>query len=681
MTSDSNGYPTLIDGSQLRGVGVVAIDADQGGLGNGLAGAPAGLYTILWDWDGTNAASDVQAQSNANGVVTEASSYHTTTGTTDNVRVYHCMGSAIQFTPDLALIIFGIGSPDENGNYATSIQNLRVYPPDPSDPTGMTPWGIEQSGDTWVASDPAPPLYHPNLANYIGPTTIARWMDMLSTNNNTIADYADYCPVSNLSRNGFRVTTSNIVSITNVPDDIPIHFCVKASTTSLVTTATPHNAYNYAGFVSFQGGGTATYTDSSTQTFDGFVPNVVWVVDETRFLINYSPPFNGVTMTVPVGAGGTVSVYRGSKLPIEEIVEFCNTFNQHLYWNIAYSGTDACDTATADYVAANLGTALKVYLEMGNEVWNAQIKDGYSMRDVSYQYQLARGGTAWSPSNTGGVTDESYQPGYVDFAIRKWATCRARFVAAGRPATDVVRVMGVSGGDPGGSGNSVLLNAQAQGAEFELVGVACYPDNIYPGDVGNFAHVNDTMTVGQALDQYELICLLGFVFGIITAQYNALLAHYGYSSVELCNYEGSLQTLAPGNSNAQGPTIATRVGRHPRIYRVELGRLQAMQDGNTDFSLMYYLNGPPQPNNGWAQWYGWSQTAGTGNVSTDTYNTSDPFNTPSILSEAGGAQHFWASLVAGSPPSPPIKPKPLVPGRNGQLKTTGFLKRANELTH
>lgn len=656
VSNDSDGYPTSISAAVLQGVSIVTPAGDVGGLGKGLAGPPAGLYTVIWDWDGTNAASDVTARSNYNGVVTEVTSpaYHTYTGTTGNIRVYHCTGSTIQFTPDLGLDIHGIGSPDGSGHYVTSIKNLRVYPPDPADETGMTPWGISFNGTSWVPTGTVP-TFHPAIAAQLPVGGIVRWMDALSTNNNAIGQLTDYLPVTALSRRSNRIVYSNIVSITEPSaSSVPVHFCVKNFKISLVTTSTPHGLYNYAGNVQFSGGGTATYSDSSTVTFNNFAPNSTWVVDATRFLMSYAPPNSNLVMTTPVGAGGYITLNYGSRMPYQEIAQFQNQFQQHLHWNIPVAEVDASTTAIFAYFAANLNSGLKVYAEFGNELWNSTPKSSYSVRDMSYQYLLAHGGSAWSPTNTGGSTDETYQIGMVSAALTKFALARAAYTAASRDPTQVIRVVGTSG-DPNGSGAAILDQCVAQGLQFELYGPSMYFDNIIPGDITRFTYIDATKSVGHSLDQYEAITRQGYVFQIVTAQNIAQLRSHGFMTQQLINYEGSTQVTSPNNSLDDPIGFAVEVGRHPRMYRIQLAMLQAMQDGGAAASLQYTLNGNPFQIGGeiyenWTMYSGWSQAPGTG-TSADTFNLNSPHDAADIVSETGGAQRLWASLVGGGSPA------------------------------
>ncbi len=231
LANDADGYPTLIGAFQTQDIPVYNSGSDPGGNGKGLLGAPNGLYTVLWDWDGTHPASNLLLHGAYSTNVTEEPSYANPTGTTDNIRVFNFQ--ALQgglYSPNIDLDIISVAAPDGSGHYPISLKNLRIYPPDPADPTGMTPWGIVQVGG-WVAKSPAPPLYHPQLWNHVGDAQCFRFMNLLEINNCPLADFADYAPTTNLSRmgppiaNGYsKAIVSNLISIVPLPAGMDPYF-------------------------------------------------------------------------------------------------------------------------------------------------------------------------------------------------------------------------------------------------------------------------------------------------------------------------------------------------------------------------------------------------------------------------------------------------------------------------
>ncbi len=456
VTSNADGYPLTINGPFFRGAAIFEVTSDPGGLGKGLAGPPPGLYTVIWDTDGSNTATDLTGASYQGGSCNEATTYRNITGTTNNVRVFNVQPSSVAVGMDFQLTIAASG-PVSGGSYPVSLRNLRIYPPNPSDSTGMTPWGVATGGTLTT-----PPLtYHPNFFAQIGPVQCLRWLDPLNTNANCVQNYSQYRQATHLSRGGpSAVTVSNIVSVGPVPAGVDPYFCLKSNIVAYVTTDAPHGAFDGLASLQFSAGGTLTASDGSTLTLNGFSPNAIHVLDATHFLFQYKPPlFNnppyGRTLMTGCGAGGQVLAYTGTAMPPSEIVAICNGapgqggdgLARDLWWNISLASTDACDRSVAAYVAANLKG--KVYLEFGNETWNFAFAAYYFCSVLSSRQQLAAGGTAWSLTNTGGVTDSDYSTSYVAGAVNKHNIWRAAFVAAGRPATGVIRVIGTCGGNTG----------------------------------------------------------------------------------------------------------------------------------------------------------------------------------------------------------------------------------------
>jgi Concanavalin A-like lectin/glucanases superfamily len=665
VSSDANGYPLKINTQYLQFVSIAGFANAQGELGKGLNSLPNGYYTLMWDWDGNRPASTLFLAADGNFTSTEVTRYQNITGTTNNVRVFNLQATSLQFSPLVQLTIDGVLQDPTDENWWVSLQNLRIYPPDPSDPTGLTPWVT-------------PTKYHPNLWSMIGPVQCLRWLDALNTNNCQVANFSDYRQESVLSRGGSsRSVTSNIVSITPVPSGVDPFFSTKRWVIVQVTTATPHGLFDGIASVAVYGSGTAIISDGETCTFDGFSPIGTKVTSPTTFLMqfqqNNNPPYNR-TMTNSIGAGGTVSADIGTTMPIQDIVEVCNQVNNgagcDLWWNTSPVATDACDTLVAQYLAANLSPHHKCYVEYANECWNFGFRAYYWARTLGYRTNPASG------------DDIDYTIGYVNTFKDKHAIYLAAFKAAGRPATDVVRVAGAQGGYAGGSTSPICAQIQAQygtGAStaIDLLATATYFDNTLSGNPTSFPDY-DVMTTGQSIDLYELNLRYGSLFNECVTQHQQVLAAAGMGSVPIGNYEGGMDLPMPGGSEKDGFARAAAILRHPRIYHLQLAYFQALQQLGCVVSNIYFLGGYMATVNGqdtgWCNWIGWNQQPGTGDPVADAINISNPFAANQVKSETGGAINYWASLVTepSPPPVPPTPKKLSRTGRNGQIRTTGY---------
>ena len=661
---------------------------------------------MLWDWNGTDAASDLALTRSGLTSVSEQPSYRNLTGTTDNIRVFNLQAvTGALFTPNFDLNIISAAAPDGNGHYPISLKNLRIYPPYPADPTGMTPWGITHAGGSWVAANPAPPMYHPQLWNHVGDAQCFRFMNLLGTNNCPLADFADYPPTTNLSRVGppqasgySKAIVSNLVSIVPLPAGMDPYFAPAQNTMALVTTATPHGVYDGAGYILINATGpSTTLTGSQGQVvdFSSFAPYNAHPISPTQFIIQCRLSFpNHSTISGTIGpgggVGGTVTSFRGVAMPLEDMVAFCNTaksvsgYGGDLWWNVSPAATDACDASVAAYIAAHLGPGQKCYLEYANECGNYSFKTFFLCQHLGYL-----DGKVANPS----LDDDSgaYPTGYAATMLRKHAIYRDTFAAAGRPATDLVRVVAGFGGSAGGASQSVMQQVIAKSAPLappvDAYATSTYVDNVWPG-----AYIADlrynTMTVEQQLDHWELMIINKYSYDVTVTQHRSMLeslatgAASNLATLPIVNYEAALQIPTAGASVEDGFLVGEEIIRHPRMYRLRLSDMEAKQAAGIVLSVQFYMDegifnqygGTPDPYGqgylvAWATWFGWNQAAGTGNPSENP----NPFAMPNVVSQQGGALNRWSSLIAGSR-TIPVNPKPkrLIPGRNGQIRTTGF---------
>lgn len=114
-----------------------------------------------------------------------------------------------------------------------------------------------------------------------------------------------------------------------------------------------------------------TYTD---QMLDDFTDAGFRIA---RFMtpagINSSAPWplTSVNRLVPFEGSGRACT-------VEHMVEFCNDANCHLWFNVHHQADDSWIDYHAAYIAANLNSHLKCYVELSNEMWNSFPSNTYS---------------------------------------------------------------------------------------------------------------------------------------------------------------------------------------------------------------------------------------------------------------------------------------------------------------
>ena len=308
------------------------------------------------------------------------------------------------------------------------------------------------------------------------------------------------------------------------------------------------------------------------------------------------------------------------------------------------------------YFATNLGRQVDPGIR-GNEIWNGAFPAYRLATTQSYRNLLALGGSAWSLTNTGGVTDSDFTWGACHGAAHCHALARAAFVAAGRPATDVIRVISGQGGNPGvTTALAAAMNAVPGAPGFDRFAISSYLPNLLPisGAPGYATFASDaTITPGQELDQWEAIIASGYYHTLTVASSRGPLDSAGFAGVALMEYEASLDEPAAGDNAQDGLYVSGAILRHPRAYRLQLANLQASQAAGSVLHQQFYFGSGTffsqgGVSYGWTTFFGSNQGLGTG----ASGENSDPFG-PHPLSQSGGAINTWAGLVAGTPPPPP----------------------------
>ena len=644
--ADADGYPTAFAGPYFD-VTIYEASSDFGGKGKSVPAIPFGDYTVVWD-----GACDVEMRdgspligqgdpSDATFVTSVSSNL---TGTIDNKRVFGVRQNdyASLYSPVFSLRVHGT-SPDPSDTtgqrHLCDLRNLRIYPPD---------------------VDPAnPPLFHPSFVSKLQGVGCIRFMDPLGTNGGNIHDFADFHTSSDasylVSKRRLSIPAAEIAGYKGDASG----FDNRNGVIVQVTTGLPHGlATGQYGQLTNTGTAEVSNESYSTSFNLGYAGSVVQVISPTVFLIGLSGdssrPGRVMTNTITGDACGQFQVnIGGGGMAFTDCVALCNQVGADLYLNIPPPASDDCVSAMAGYVAANLKSGLKARVEYANECWNY-------------------GFPAYASCCTNSVivlgTDANfYLPYYVYRTKQVHDLCLAAFAAAGR-AGDLLRVMGSQGANPGIT--SQLVNyANQYGATFDELAVAPYLENysVACGSEPTLTPAYNLMTTDQNLDLFELNVLYGGTEGYV-GNHRSILDNGGFRAAKIICYEGGPEYSLPGGSTADYNRRSRAVVRHPRMFGVMFGFLQKLQDAGcslfNDYTLNYYV-GPPV----WGVYYGRDMQPGTGDPGLDAINITDPEALDQIKSEVGGAMNLWASLSGGGTPP---KPKRTIPGRNGQIKATGF---------
>ena len=535
-----------------------------------------------------------------------------------------------------------------------------------------------------------------------------RWMDGLAINGTganvfTLADFATNGRVAsgrNLVERTVSISYDSVapadVSSADTQDVRKWNAQNSGNIALVITTTAPLPSDVCTGqWYSVTGDSTDySYSDGSAGTFQ--VNSVrIQVLDSTHLIMyqytgysNTSDPW--LTISGVVAATGTLSVNQGSSMPILECVQVCNDAGVDLWLNTPHllggpfsiNQDDSQVTALFDLVFTALDSSLKCYIEVSNEVWNTGFNLQYSFgRDASiYGAALYAADPSKAPIEAPfSASFFAYRSGQVH------APARASCVAGGRPATDVIRVVGAQMNFASNTTYHTVnyyksAYAIAQGHEFDLLAIATYQNNADLGQadpIGSIAAFYDALDINGLVSHYAIPAqYLGLKATV--ASHQAYLAELPFS-VGLCAYEGGPSDLAGQGNSAKYTSLNTDdymlrtygASRHPRMFRAELARLQATEDVGFLLEMRYTLhqcNGLGaniSPSTGAFNWHDYvavSQPAFNSDGSIPTgYSNANPADFTKLASAMGGARKYFASLSA--PPAPPPPPPPPAPPR------------------
>ena len=175
----------------VHGVTAQQFNYAQGGLGKGEDNCPEGKWTFIWDGDGTNIPSNVEARElrHDSYTVTEDLSYRNVGHATDNVRVYDIrllLGSGV-FSPSVQFRVTA----------GASVRRQLDHVAEEPDPTAQS--GRPDGDHAWGAGGgraprPVPPQDPPKLWDRLEGMSCIRAMDALNTNGLVVSDFSDFKP-------------------------------------------------------------------------------------------------------------------------------------------------------------------------------------------------------------------------------------------------------------------------------------------------------------------------------------------------------------------------------------------------------------------------------------------------------------------------------------------------------
>jgi hypothetical protein len=667
---DSDGDPTLLAGASAFGIVNEAPGIPTDGVGGiGILNVPNGLYTFLWD--GPFAGGSTGGQ---HATFTERTDLQVQANGPNNRRVIDIQAiQSERASPTIYWNWNASSGPDGNGHYTCTTKNLRIYPPDPSDPTGQTPW-LAPAGK-----------FHPKFLEKCATLRVIRPMQALETFFNPIAEFDQYKPANWADRSGpsvsLRVQIQEVRQYTGPALDNPHTLMLQ------FTTVEPINdpAF-FGGFFNGQSAvlehcgtvqlstpvliGTVVQDTFTLGETENFGAGAIDVIDDHTFVLHAiktglpgTGNVDGVTMTnvltkgdvapeVPGGIlNGAARGAIGTSWPIQDVADFVNELKttypdvpRCLWFNVPVTASPACRVALGTYFATHLLSGITVRAELGNECWNF-VYSTYSWLRIR-NFQLF------------GFTDDTYAKAYAAGQVDLNSEWQAAFDSAGR-GSDFIHVFATQSSGTANT-NVILEYAASVGAQVDEVAIAPYVGNFNPG-LGppvEIARAN-LFTPGMCLDLLELNTLdHGYSY---TADNRAAINAAGYPDAKIVAYEGGWQELVPGMSGGASSgngrdftnlwPLQHAIHRHPRIFGISLYLLQSYQDVGITTYTNFFLCGGSQAE-AWSTWEWCYQQPGTGDPSENPdYRNASALTSGGqvpVVSQVGGAWNFWNSLVDAS---------------------------------
>lgn len=520
--TDANGYP-LTTTSLTYGRVVVPVNAYD--ARNYPSGEP-GTWTLKWDGSGLLSLASVTGAA----VVSLAS--ENLTGTTNNVRVYNVAKNAAvdSFGYDLVVYMDNSGS--------KTLQNWRLYPP-----------GVATDGSQ---------KFHPKVVEKLQGFTVIRTAGGIPASRSTVVDYSDFAHQAQASF-GQPNERKRYFYITNITG-YATSFWTSKYQHYLVTTAIPHGLKDGQPVqfdrVSAQAIVVTLNDDSTQDLWNAYL--TARVVDATHFVVSFQDQTGNGNQAVktPFTAADAYLRFDGyAGIPPEDAVDLCNETGCDLWFSVPPLASDACVTELFTMIATRLLSSLRVRVEYTNEHWNILQDFAGHWWCASRSYQLGLTSAGVSVPGQG-------VPYYCLRSKEVHALARAAFVAAGRPATDVIRV--IAGWQSTPTHTTTIAEfcaSQSPPIPFDEYALAPYQD-ILLAQEEDFDY--ESITTNQNSDVYELsMTSRAEDTAANVAAHRAILDANGYASVVFVCYEGGLGYGGLSANGVTNPLQSMAVAFHP----------------------------------------------------------------------------------------------------------------------
>jgi hypothetical protein len=581
---------------------------------SGMPNAPFGPYTVMWDTpDGTG--NCWLTSGSGDSLYEDPSGQANLSATTDRTRVFVFQGNPTSDSPSVICWARGRCS------------NIRVYPP-----------GVATDGSQ---------LFHPEYLRMLAGAKSLRTSGMIDVNSGNVVDYADFPRPSRRTftdEDSIQLFGIASISATLTPAQSAAvsRWWSPSRHPFVVTTSAPHNLKT-GHVVSVRAApNTMVLSLADGSTWDlGSGLGTALVLDATTFACALP---NTVAVSSVSYSGGAYAYRTQYGCPPEHAVALANAVgNTTLHFNVPQQASDDCCTQLFRMIAANLDRSCKLRVELSNEPWNTA-PPYFTQFDYFTSLGISRGGLTSAQA-------------YVQRASEVHAIAVAAFVAAGRPASDVIRMFNTI--RLYSAVNEILTYAAAHSIPVDELAGALY----FTNGPGNYGPEYDFLTIDQVMDTAELN-LPGsawYAYG----QFRQWVDSTGFRSTRVTAYEAGPASLFLGGSNAAKVAQSQGAAFHPRMYGLMLHMLQETQDAGCTVFAKAGLASPlandvyPPGAGIYGAYNAWNMPAGIGDGSDGSYDnrpvlaaivpgTKGP-NYGAMASPVGAAINRWNALVASGP--------------------------------
>lgn len=576
--------------------------------------APSGLWTLKWDGPGLAILGVCKAGQSSTPID------ESLTGASDNVRRYDVQAGPRQVAPDVRLIVDG---PDA--------RNVRIYPP-----------GVDPNRS---------PKFRPDFVRMLAGTSCIRFANATRTDSSSAALFDHFSKQSAFSADvpAYR-RRATIRSVS--PDADADRYRGPDAVRARFATDAPHGFFEgqivrvVAGPLAGPGGrGEVPLSGGGAVALDAF-NGPVHILSSTEFTLPADGPDGATPDRTYAGnelRGGapdapTARTEAVGGMPVGDCIDLCNLIGADLGFNVPHAMTDQGVDDLSRFIAGRLRPGLLWRCEYSNEHFDT--RHGQSKMFVGLGRMENISATAW----------------YAGRAARVHALARAAFLVAGRPPTDVVRVMG-SSADSNGPTVLIADHCRARGMTFDELAVAPPLDARGPdGEDRTAESTYRSLDIEQVMDVAEVSTLFGD-YGRYVRPHRAALDARGFSGVAIVGTGGGPRSGFLGDPAASPPEYVASWSRkwvrHPRLRGLILGFLRRLQDLGMARFDHDRLDGPADVNR--SAYPVHDMKADSAATPASSRNV-DPENLARIVSVIGGALDAWSSTAVDGVKAVPSQP-------------------------